>query len=952
MTHFFEKQDRWGNSRALWIVAAMVFVIPLAVWAVASIQMENEVHSWISKDNPSYKEWEWYRKVFPSDDAFLLSWEGSSLDDPRCRQFVQAIRGTELPEGKFRGGIQYVDRVRTPHELLAQMEKNKVPRDDAIRRLEGILLGAGPLRLRLSDAGRARKDRVVELLREQAQAELKIEPQISNADPLAAAAAPASEATAGEGTAAETDSATAATELAPVAPHDLVVAWRGMHWSDATVAAFEKLALGLRFTPANSGTSALVHNDKPLVEACFQTAGSPIALAVYLSEAGRAERTQAFRALYAAAEEAGIPEATVHMGGSAVAGNALNREVLKTIWDKSAPVYELHRRSLVLLSGLVGGVLAFWMLKSFRLAGLVLGVSYYTMLVSTALVPMMGGTMNMVLVVMPSLLFVTTLSIAIHLANYWQHAAADDMRTAVANAVNAAWTPCLWAGLTSAIGQASLMTSSLSPIRDFGMYSAIGTLISLAVTLYGLPALLQLFPAKAPRAEDLQSRFWKELATWVARRHVAVTSVSLVGSAVCMYGLVYFQTETKVIRYFAEHTRTVQDYHFLEDNLGGIIPVDVIVRFDREAQQSLKFLQRRDLVQQIEQKMEQLPDISGTLSLGDFLPDEPHPGANATKLRVGRYNAESRIIEERVKHGDHLGARNLLTIAKNATEYNAEGDELWRITAQVAIMSNLNYNDLRAQLDEICSSVLRNVSGETPEKVPAAGPNRSYHPGASHVVTGMIPLFLATQHELLQSFIASFAGAFGMIAVVVMVVMRHPLAGLLAMVPNVLPIGAVFGIIAWSGLHIDIGSTVTASIALGITIDGTLHLVTWFRTGLLQGKTRAEAVAQALGHCGPAMWQTTLMVSLGLLVLYPADLVLISRFGWLMAALLGAASLTDLVLTPALLAGPLGYIIEKCTALPETASAMRKDARHGEVASAGVGKPHTPRQRMRIRRID
>ncbi|MFM7163185.1 MAG: MMPL family transporter, partial [Planctomycetaceae bacterium] len=179
----------------------------------------------------------------------------------------------------------------------------------------------------------------------------------------------------------------------------------------------------------------------------------------------------------------------------------------------------------------------------------------------------------------------------------------------------------------------------------------------------------------------------------------------------------------------------------------------------------------------------------------------------------------------------------------------------------------------------------------------------------------------------------SFAGAFLSIAVVVMFVLRNPLAGFLAMIPNVLPIVAVFGVISWLGIQIDIGSTVTASIALGITIDGTLHLVTWFRQGILEGKTRAEAVAQALGHCGPAMWQTTLIVSCGLIVLYPCDLVLISRFGWLMAVLLAAASISDLVLTPALLAGPLGALIERTTL--RSADAGAATAR-GHAAAAGA----------------
>ena len=52
------------------------------------------------------------------------------------------------------------------------------------------------------------------------------------------------------------------------------------------------------------------------------------------------------------------------------------------------------------------------------------------------------------------------------------------------------------------------------------------------------------------------------------------------------------------------------------------------------------------------------------------------------------------------------------------------------------------------------------------------------------------------------------------------------------------------------------------------------------------------------------------MIALSLLLLYPAELLLISRFGWVLAALLGVAWLSSVVLLPALLAGPLGRLIE------------------------------------------
>ena len=973
MLHFLEKKDRWGNGFSLWIVVGMVFLLPISIVSLASMKLENEVHDWIPKNNPDFKVVEWYRRHFPLEEIVLFTWEGSSLNDPRTDKLIAKIRGKVDANGKYRGGSKYVERVCTPHDLIARMRKNKVSQEEAIERLEGVLVGAGPVRLRLTDYGRARRDKVIEALRREAQDALGVKIDVAFADlgeegadfssqfgdSTAEAAADATEQVAHAGD--EPESAeTLPAEVAPrLAAHDLVVTWKQMHWNPVLIATFKKLAAELKLPAGKSSDSG-----KLLVEDCFQVPGTPIALAIYLSEAGNADRSEAFRWLTAAARESGIPEEAMHMGGSAVVGSALNREVIKSVWDKGAPLSQIHRRSIILLSGLVGGILAFWMLKSFKLAGIVLGASYYTTLLSTALVPMTGGTMNMVLVVLPTLILVTTLSVAIHIANYWQHAAAADLKTAVAEAVKTAFVPVLWAGMTSTIGQLSLVTSSLAPIRDFGIYSAVGTLISLAVTLYGIPALLQIWPSKAPRKEDLDSAFWHSLANWIARHHRSVTTVSLIVSLACIVGLKWFKTETKVIRYFADSTRTVKDYEYIEDRMSGIIPVDVIVRFDRETQQDIKFLQRRDLVQQIQTELEKLRDVSGSLSLADFLPTLADPGEKAPARERAKYSAASRLVEEKAKSGQQAGSKALISTADDATEFNASGDELWRVTAQVAIMSRSNYIELRQEIDDICSKILRKTSGAG-EKVPPMGAKRSYHPGASHYVTGEIPLFLASQHELLHSFISSFFGAFISIAIVVMIVLRNPIAGFLAMIPNVLPIVAVFGLISWCGVQVDIGSTVTASIALGITIDGTLHLITWFRLGIQEGRSRADAVGLAMGHCGPAMWQTTLVVSVGLLMLYPSDLILISRFGWLMTVLLGAASVSDLILTPALLAGPLGYIIERSVRKPHavahTEATVEAEPEPEPVAvlprvepAAGAipAKPHITRKVVRIRRAD
>ncbi|MCA9072842.1 MAG: MMPL family transporter, partial [Planctomycetaceae bacterium] len=94
----------------------------------------------------------------------------------------------------------------------------------------------------------------------------------------------------------------------------------------------------------------------------------------------------------------------------------------------------------------------------------------------------------------------------------------------------------------------------------------------------------------------------------------------------------------------------------------------------------------------------------------------------------------------------------------------------------------------------------------------------------------------------------------------------------------------------------------------GIAVDDTLHLMTWFRQNRSQGLAPPEAVTQALVHCGPAMVQTSLIISIGLLMLFPTELLLIRRFGWLMALLVISALIADLVLLPALLVGPLSHL--------------------------------------------
>ena len=174
------------------------------------------------------------------------------------------------------------------------------------------------------------------------------------------------------------------------------------------------------------------------------------------------------------------------------------------------------------------------------------------------------------------------------------------------------------------------------------------------------------------------------------------------------------------------------------------------------------------------------------------------------------------------------------------------------------------------------------------------------------VYTGMIPLVYKTQRQLLISLNESILWATVLIAVVMMFVLRSPMAGLISMIPNVFPIVIIFGALGWLGFKVDIGIMMTASVALGVAVDDTVHFLTWFRRGVKQGLDRVQAVMLAYDRCATAMLQTTIIGGLGLAVFATSTFTPTQQFGYLMISMLGAALVGDLLLLPAILVGPLG----------------------------------------------
>ncbi|WP_437188455.1 efflux RND transporter permease subunit [Planctomicrobium sp. SH668] len=876
-------KDPWGHGLSLWVVALLLFLAPVSIYSLRNLRMDNSVESWLPKDNASALEYAWTRSHFPTQEILYLTWEGSTLDDPRLPVLLGNLHGKIDEDGIRRGGLPFVESAIDARGLLARMEEFGVDQTEAFRRLSGTMIGHGWLKVRLTEKGAANpgiiRDRLIASAADEFNISLESHEVVAPWTPAKSQVANFEKAL-GQFANVEADAPPVSIEFQP---HDFQLSWEGIS---------NQPEVAQKFVEWVKKQKGLFGSD--LIEDCYLEVGSPVAVAIGLSEAGLAEKEKALAAIRDAASNSFIPTGDVVLAGGVVTSAELNRGVARAAWnpDGKSP----WGPSLMGLSGLIGIIFALVSLKSIRLGLLVVGVSYYSALLGMSFVPMTGTNMNMVLVVMPTLLMVLSLSGAIHVANYWKHAAWEDPETAVSKATRMAFEPCLLSGLTTAIGLISLATSQLTPVREFGIYAAIGTLISMGMTLYGLPSLLQLIPQRPSRDIESNSKFWNNYSNFLCRHWKSSLSFTVVLCIVCTFGLMHFDVETKVIRYFPDQSKLVKDVKRIEDSLGGTCPIEILVRFDESAQDSTRFLQRVEMVRQIEEKIRQHAAVSGALSLADFLPERASPAETDSSREIAAYNRRSHESEKRVKAEDS-SARNLLAMSDTgpfaANALTKGEDELWRINAQCSIINDLDYNTLSADLHAAVNSVIADKEG------------------VDHFITGTVPLFLQTQHAVLNSLIWSFVLAFGMISIIMMWVLRDPLAGLISMLPNLLPVTMVFGLVSWFGQRIDIGTMVTASVALGISVDGTLHLLTWFQNGIRQGLTRQQSINKALAHCAPAMWQTSAAVGFGLVVLVFADLLLISRFGSLMAVLVFAAFMADIVMLPALLMGSLGKLIER-----------------------------------------
>ena len=603
-------------------------------------------------------------------------------------------------------------------------------------------------------------------------------------------------------------------------------------------------------------------------------------LILQLSEKGQANRKATLKALLDEVDQVeGLDRQDVRIGGNSYVNAEIDRATNQSLL-------------LSIPAILLCIVITWFCLRSWRLTIITLFVAGLAALTSIAVVTGLGYKINGLLVLMPVLVLVLTLSSCIHLCSYYRtlfNEQNDGSASELAvNTLALGWRPSSMAMLTTSIGILMLSTSHIEAVRHFGWFSALSLVVALVVLLLVYPALLATWPASESEREkwlsgnrlDVGAKNEARLIPHVRWLSFVLLAFVFIAGPLMAMGLGKLETTLSPTKMFPADSGVNRGYSWITDNWTALESVELVAKFPK---QQARLVDQLEMVHRIHGAVRKATGISSAYSVTNLSPAVP-------KKSSFRAITERQTLNEKLEeHLPDLVDQRLIA-EDDASRY-------WRIQLGAGNAGEDGFRELISGIESQVELAL----------------DSSEQPPPEIVLTGMWPLSAAGRQQLFDDLAFSFLMAFALITPVVMIVLRGVWVGLVAMIPNVFPALMFFGGLGWMGVSIDIGTILTASVGMGIAVDDTLHFIEWYAREQKKRDSCIGAVRATVAQCARPMFYTTLICSAGLSLFVFSHFIPPRQFAYAIVALLGLALTCDLILLPALIVGPLGFVFRRKT---------------------------------------
>ncbi len=511
--------------------------------------------------------------------------------------------------------------------------------------------------------------------------------------------------------------------------------------------------------------------------------------------------------------------------------------------------------------------------------------AYLGLMVSLGLMALLSIRFSLTSSMLPSILLSIGLTAPIHfLVVYYKHQKRVGKFRGIVATMQHSGFPITMTSITTAAGLLSFSFSDIVPIAHLVNFTIVGILAVLVFTLATLPAILSIMQVvdgsergEAHYEASFLNRGMLALGRLGVNRPYLVLILFLLSTLVMGFSISRLHFSHNELHFFTEDSDFMRQVRLIEEKTGGFRALELLIDTQRE-----QGIVDRELFQAIE-------------TLETLLRSEADSQGHAY---VGRTRSIVDLIKETscILNGQGASACPLpedqRALVEQFDRFNGVTPETFR-----------NYTNADLSTGRLTAMMYWRDAADDVDFIDRVRETIAtlFDDGVKTVVTGVVSINSGIFNAMMTNLAIGYSTGFLLITVLMIVAVGDMRLGLLAMIPNLMPIVIGLGVMGYLDIPLNIFNLIGGSIAIGLAVDDTIHFFHNFQRYYLRSGDIGFAVNETLGTAGRALMTTTLILVASFWMRLISDLKVIADFGLVVGIALLVAFLADVLLAPALL---------------------------------------------------
>jgi len=407
-------------------------------------------------------------------------------------------------------------------------------------------------------------------------------------------------------------------------------------------------------------------------------------------------------------------------------------------------------------------------------------------------------------------------------------------------------------------------------IKDYGLFTALGTFLSCLLSLVFVPAIISVISTVKKNEDKLSERYQKSvlservlspLKNLLFKHPKYILTAWSILILISIGGIFLIERDVDIKDYFKKGNPTRVAEDIMTQKFGGTKPVFVLFKGDLQSPEVLQTMI------ETEEYMKKSPDIVATQSVADLIVDLNDAFGEGRKIPAERNKIEQLWFF--IDGSEHL--------QRFISEDLDEGIIISKFVSPD--------NHSKKEFAKYMNAFLEENSTEE----------------CQIEITGMPFVDVTMDNSLLRSQMGSLTIAIIFVVIIVGLIFRSLPKGIYATIPIIAAIIVLFGLMGFTGIPLNIATVLVASVALGIGIDYSIHIISHFNHSMKTGEGINKAIENTVLISGKAIVINVASVSAGFLVLLFSKMVPLQYFGLLIAFSMVGSSQGALTLLPVIL---------------------------------------------------